>query len=237
MNDMSETGMQRNSLFEELKREDGLLQYAVANKMHNEVVRLQKLLDRLVDVPEAHHRCGPVWNGRDKPRSLPVQCRAMPSFSGTARFGETRSVEEDGGTKEEKAVKVKVIDVVAALVGDGAGRVLMAQRPVGKAQTGLWEFPGGKIEPGETPYEALARECMEELGLEIEDERTVDSVVQYPEKTIRLTLIACSRREGSSPRPLEHQAIGWYTREDMASLPICPADVELINRIPEECFR
>ena len=121
-----------------------------------------------------------------------------------------------------------IVDVVGAVVRDG-DRVLMAQRPEGKAQTGLWEFPGGKVEPGETPEEALARECREELLLEIESPRVITSVIhRYPAMTIRLMLVECRARPGSVPVPQEGQAVGWYRAADMDSLPLCPADRELI---------
>ena len=121
-----------------------------------------------------------------------------------------------------------IVDVVGAVVRDG-DRVLMAQRPEGKAQTGLWEFPGGKVEPGETPEEALARECREELLLEIEAPRVITSVIhRYPGMTIRLILVECRARPGSVPVPQEGQAVGWYRAADMDSLPLCPADRELL---------
>ena len=121
-----------------------------------------------------------------------------------------------------------IVDVVGAVVRDG-DRVLMAQRPEGKAQTGLWEFPGGKVEPGETPEEALARECREELLLEIEAPRVITSVIhRYPAMTIRLILVECRARPGSVPVPQEGQAVGWYRAADMDSLPLCPADRELV---------
>ena len=121
-----------------------------------------------------------------------------------------------------------IVDVVGAVVRDG-DRVLMAQRPEGKAQTGLWEFPGGKVEPGETPEEALARECREELLLEIEAPRVITSVIhRYPGMTIRLILVECRARPGSVPVPQEGQAVGWYRAADLDSLPLCPADRELL---------
>ena len=124
-----------------------------------------------------------------------------------------------------------MIEVVGAVIKDGE-RYLVGQRAANKAQGGLWEFIGGKIEPGETPEQALARECHEELDLEIENEHIIDSVVhEYPEKTIRLTLIACSPREGSVPAALEHQQIRWVTRAEMDCLPFCPADADLIKMI------
>lgn len=125
----------------------------------------------------------------------------------------------------------KVIDVVGAVIRDGA-RFLVGQRAADKAQGGLWEFMGGKIEAGETPEQALARECREELALEIENERIVDSVVhEYPEKTVRLTLIECAPKSGSTATALEHQEIRWVTLSEMRQLPFCPADSELIDRL------
>ena len=124
----------------------------------------------------------------------------------------------------------RIIDVVGAIIKDG-DRYLVGQRAAKKAQGGLWEFMGGKIEPGETPEQALARECREELALEIEDERIIDSVVhEYPEKTIRLTLISCSPKSGSIPKALEHQQIRWVTRAEMDTMYFAPADRELIRK-------
>ena len=94
------------------------------------------------------------------------------------------------------------------------------------------ELCAGVAEPGETPEQALARECREELALEIENERIIDSVVhEYPEKTIRLTLISCTPKAGSEPAALEHQQIRWVTRAEMDSLPFCPADADLIKTL------
>lgn len=124
----------------------------------------------------------------------------------------------------------KIIEVVGAIIKDG-DRYLVGQRAANKSQGGLWEFMGGKIEPGETPEQALARECREELDLEIENERIIDSVIhEYPEKTIRLTLIECTPKVGSLPRPNEHQDIRWVTREEMDSMPFAPADRDLIRK-------
>ena len=125
----------------------------------------------------------------------------------------------------------RIIEVVGAIIRDG-DRYLVGQRAANKAQGGLWEFMGGKIEPGETPEQALARECREELALEIENEHIIDSVVhEYPEKTIRLTLISCSPKSGSIPKALEHQQIRWVTHVEMDVLDFAPADRELLGRI------
>ena len=124
----------------------------------------------------------------------------------------------------------RIVEVVGAIIKDG-DRYLVGQRAANKAQGGLWEFMGGKIEPGETPEQALARECREELALEIENEHIIDSVVhEYPEKTIRLTLISCSPKSGSIPKALEHQQIRWVTRSEMDALDFAPADRELIRK-------
>lgn len=124
-----------------------------------------------------------------------------------------------------------IIEVVGAIIKDG-GRYLVGQRAAHKSQGGLWEFMGGKIEPGETPEQALARECREELALEIENEHIIDSVVhEYPEKTIRLTLISCSPKSGSIPRALEHQQIRLVTLDEMDTLDFAPADRELIEKL------
>ncbi|MCR5751350.1 MAG: (deoxy)nucleoside triphosphate pyrophosphohydrolase [Kiritimatiellae bacterium] len=123
-----------------------------------------------------------------------------------------------------------IIEVVGAIIKVD-GRYLVGQRAAHKSQGGLWEFMGGKIEPGETPEEALARECREELDLEVENERIVDSVVhEYPDKTIRLTLVECTPKAGSVPHPNEHQDIRWATREELESLDFAAADRDLIRR-------
>ena len=124
----------------------------------------------------------------------------------------------------------RIIEVVGAIIRDD-DRYLVGQRAANKSQGGLWEFMGGKIELGETPEQALARECREELALEIEDEHIIDSVVhEYPEKTIRLTLISCSPKSGSIPKALEHQQIRWVTRAEMDTMDFAPADRELIRK-------
>lgn len=125
----------------------------------------------------------------------------------------------------------RIIEVVGAIIKDG-DRYLVGQRAAHKSQGGLWEFIGGKIEQGETPEQALARECREELALEIENEQVIDSVIhEYPEKTIRLILISCSPKSGSVPMALEHQQIMWVTVSEMRKMPFAAADFELIDKL------
>lgn len=122
------------------------------------------------------------------------------------------------------------IDVVAALVEEN-GKFLVGQRGEGKSQGGLWEFVGGKIEPGETPEAALARECKEELDLDVECGETVDSLVhRYPGKTIRLILIECRRKPFSNAKAKEHKSVAWKSIEEMRALDFAPADKILFAR-------
>lgn len=125
----------------------------------------------------------------------------------------------------------KIIEVVGAIIVRG-NCYLVGKRPAGKSQAGLWEFMGGKIEPGETPEQALVRECREELALEIVPEGVLGSVVHdYPEKTVRLTLIRCHPAPGSEPTALEHEQILWVRPGELRRLPLCPADAELAVKI------
>lgn len=122
----------------------------------------------------------------------------------------------------------KVVEVVGGIIRRD-GRYLLGKRPLGKAQGGHWEFIGGKIEPGETPEQALARECREEIALPIVNAKIRTSVThEYPEKTIHLTLIDCEPAQGAEPTALEHAELGWFTPDEMKSLDFCPADAELL---------
>lgn len=123
-------------------------------------------------------------------------------------------------------------DVVAALIRD-AGRILVCQRPEGKMLAGCWEFPGGKPEPGETPQEALARECLEELNADISVGDLVCEVThEYPDLTVRLQLYE-ARIAGRPPRLLEHQDMRWVTEAELDGLEFCPADVDIIHLLQE----
>lgn len=121
-----------------------------------------------------------------------------------------------------------VIEVVGGIIRRGE-KYLLGKRPAGKSQGGQWEFIGGKIEPGETPEQALARECREEIAMEIVNARIRTSVTHaYPDRTIHLTLIDCEPAPAAEPTALEHDAIGWFTPAEMDSLNFCPADAELL---------
>lgn len=123
-----------------------------------------------------------------------------------------------------------ITEVVAALIWRG-NRFLACQRPANKARGLLWEFVGGKVEPGETKPQALIRECQEELGVTIRvGEQCMDLVHEYPDLTVQLTLFHATIPEGE-PQRLEHNDIRWITMEEIESLPFCPADQEIIERL------
>jgi 8-oxo-dGTP diphosphatase len=125
----------------------------------------------------------------------------------------------------------RMVAVVCALIEDAAGRVLVAQRPAHKHLGGLWEFPGGKIEPGETPKAALRREIGEELGCEIKVGAALAAVRHdYAEVTIELWPFVARLAEGSAPpESREHQALRWVTAAEMAALPMPAADAPILK--------
>ena len=120
--------------------------------------------------------------------------------------------------------------VVAALVRRG-DKFLACQRPAHKARGLLWEFVGGKVEPGETPEQALIRECREELAVTVQPGPVFMEVThEYPDMTVRLTLFEARITEGE-PQLLEHNAIAWITPEEIGDYDFCPADVEILEEI------
>lgn len=129
-----------------------------------------------------------------------------------------------------------MVDVVAALIHDAEDphRFLICQRPAHKARGLLWEFVGGKVEPGETKPEALVRECREELGVSIRvGEIYMELTHVYPDLTIHLTLFYAEIASGA-PQLLEHNAICWITPEEIGNYAFCPADEEILARLQKE---
>ena len=126
-----------------------------------------------------------------------------------------------------------MVEVVAALIREGE-RFLICQRPAHKARGLLWEFVGGKVEPGETGPQALVRECREELGIELAvGEVFMDVVHAYPDITVHLTLYNAAVAAGE-PVLLEHNALAWITAEQIPLYPFCPADGEILKKLQAE---
>lgn len=128
---------------------------------------------------------------------------------------------------------VRLMPVVAAALIDGEGRVLLQRRPPGKQMADLWEFPGGKVEPGETPEAALARELAEELAI------TVDPAAMVPltfasaalgERHLLLLLYAVRDWQGA-PQALEATALAWVAPAAMHGLAMPPTDVPLVTML------
>ena len=121
-------------------------------------------------------------------------------------------------------------EVVAALIWEG-DRFLACQRPANKARALLWEFVGGKVEPGETPEEALIRECREELDITVAPRDVFLSVIhEYPDLTVKLTLFNASIAEGT-PKALEHNDIRWIHPSEIDKYEFCPADTDILKEI------
>ena len=121
-------------------------------------------------------------------------------------------------------------EVVAALVRD-TDRVLICQRPAHKARGMLWEFVGGKVEPGESREEALIRECREELAITIRVGNIFMEVTHtYPDLTIHLTVFNAEITAGV-PRKLEHNDLRWITADELDRYAFCPADQPIVEKL------
>jgi 8-oxo-dGTP diphosphatase len=121
--------------------------------------------------------------------------------------------------------------VVAAVIRDHEGRILLTRRHVGSHMGGLWEFPGGKMEDGESPAQALVRELEEELALRVEIGRPMNFAI-HEEPGLRILLLFYSAAIiGSEPRAIEGQEIAWVEPRELASYPTPPADAELVEQL------
>jgi 8-oxo-dGTP diphosphatase len=123
-----------------------------------------------------------------------------------------------------------LILVVAVALVDPDGRVLIAQRPEGKSMAGLWEFPGGKIEAGEPPEDALIRELAEELDIAVKEACLAPFTFashRYGDFHLLMPLFVCRRWEGE-PKPRHHAALKWVRPKDLTQYPMPAADLPLI---------
>jgi len=133
-----------------------------------------------------------------------------------------------GGVPAEAALK-PTIRVAAAVLHDSQGRVLVCQRPAGKTLAGLWEFPGGKLEPGEAAEAALRRELYEELGIQVRSCRPLMQLQhEYPERHVELLVWLVEHYDGEA-RGLEGQALRWVSVQELPTLALLPADLPIIE--------
>ena len=123
-----------------------------------------------------------------------------------------------------------MIEVVAALIWR-EDRFLICQRPKNKTRGLLWEFAGGKVEKGETPEEALKRECREELDIELDvKDIFMDVIYKYPDITVHLTLFE-ARISAGEPKKLEHNDIRWISIDEISQYTFCPADKDILDKL------
>lgn len=126
-------------------------------------------------------------------------------------------------------------EVVAALIKKD-DKFLICQRPKNKARGLLWEFVGGKVEKCEGKQQALARECKEELNLDITVHEEFCVVMhEYPDITVRLTVFNATAND--EPQLLEHNALKWITADETDNFEFCPADVEILEKIKKEMMK
>lgn len=122
------------------------------------------------------------------------------------------------------------IPVIAAVIRRD-GRYLVGRRPDEKRHGGLWEFPGGKVDPGESWLEAAHRELSEELDMDAVAVGALLLSVQDPGSPFVIHFLEVEAQ--GDPTPLEHSAVGWYTPDEMTELPLAPADARLVSRLKE----
>jgi 8-oxo-dGTP diphosphatase len=130
-------------------------------------------------------------------------------------------------------LSVKVVLVAACALVDADGRVLIAQRPEGKSMAGLWEFPGGKVDPGERPEDALIRELKEELGIVVKEACLAPLTFAshtYEDFHLLMPLYVCRRWEGTVT-PHEGQTLTWVRPNRLKEYPMPPADIPLISHL------
>ncbi len=123
-----------------------------------------------------------------------------------------------------------MVEVVAALIWD-KDKFMICQRPANKARAFLWEFVGGKVEPGETKEQALIRECQEELAITLSvGNESMNVTHEYPDITVHLTLFNSTIKEGQT-KLIEHNDLKWITPSEIPNYDFCPADEEILKQI------
>jgi 8-oxo-dGTP diphosphatase len=128
------------------------------------------------------------------------------------------------------AVKSRRVIVAAAIITEG--RVLACERSAPPEVAGRWEFPGGKVEPGETDEQALARECVEELGVRVEVGARIGPDVSLAHGRAVLRVFAVELLGGDQPTALEHTAMRWLSADELDTVPWLPADKPIVAALP-----
>ncbi len=192
------------------------------------------------------HPVGPTWSGLTATKS-PFRTRKVRKADAPLRKNCDASglAEEEGPRRLHRQHRLRSalpnrletrcpaqvaaaepIPVVCAVIEDDSGRVLLAQRPAHKHLGLKWEFPGGKVEPGESPEGALCREISEELGCTITITRALPRVIHdYGTMVIEMIPFACTLAEGSAaPHPHEHVAVRWVPWPEIDGSDLAPAD-------------
>lgn len=165
--------------------------------------------------------------------AVTVKLADLAHNSDLTRLDKITPADRERAEKYKKAMAIlRTTEVVAALIWDG-DKFMICQRPAHKARGLLWEFVGGKVEPGETKPQALIRECSEELAVTVSvDDVFMDVTHLYPDLTVHLTLFHATIAEGI-PKKLEHNDIRWITPAEIGQYDFCPADVEILDKIRE----
>ena len=142
------------------------------------------------------------------------------------------NIENNSGFASLPTVLVSAVALI-----DTDGRILLAQRPAGKEMSGLWEFPGGKIEFGETPQIALSRELKEELSLNVSPSRIItEQFFNYDDKYVKLMVLNCGIIEEDRIKLLEHDEMKWLSKEELFDVNWLPADLPIVEKWSIEGF-
>ena len=153
--------------------------------------------------------------------------------AGTTALGHAENAVTVSPVSAAVLVQKKPVDVVAALIWE-KDKFLICQRPENKPRGLLWEFVGGKVEPGETLPQALSRECAEELAITVDVGSEFMQVIHtYPDILIRLTLFHCTISSGI-PQMLEHRALRWIHPSQTDNFSFCPADADILKEIKRQ---
>ena len=134
------------------------------------------------------------------------------------------------GEQHVNAVKSRKVIVAAAIITDG--RVLACERSAPPEVAGRWEFPGGKVEPCESDEQALARECVEELGVRVEVGARIGPDVSLAHGRAVLRVFAVRLLGGDQPRALEHTSMRWLSADELDTVPWLPADKPIVAELP-----